>query len=291
MKNTFEGFVAGVKQQYEVSKNGIYSSFLLHPSPAQLRNLCLLLLENELSNIDEEIFRVFFQVQEGAMLRKAIENFDIEKFRAVVNFLKGKSGKTNPVSLNLISILVDYQPRPFNKYLKVNGNTNLEVISEEKEEIQGIETFFYGLLGTTSQVDNPVKSISLRVMGRVVVLVLLLLGSVYMIKKEFFPKKECMQWHKDHYETVDCSGIKQGILSQNDIMPINEGIINLKKIEVNKQTLFFKNGQPLVWYSKIKGKLYYFNSYGMNPETGKPLKPMTDYMINKYVMKQEITSN
>lgn len=285
MKNTFEGFVKAVKQQYEVSKNGKYSSFLLHPSPAQLRNLCFLLLENDLSKSDDEIFRVFFQVSEGAVLRKSIENFDVEKFKAIGNFLKGKSEKTNAVSLNLISILVDYHPRPFNKYLKVNGNTDLEVIPEEKEESQGIETFVYGLFGTTSQVDNPVKSISLRVMGRVVVLVLLLLGSVYIIKQEFFPKKSCMQWQNDHYETVDCNEIKQGILSQNDIMPIDESIINLKKIEVNKQTLFFKNDKPLVWYSKIKGKLYYFNSYGMNPETGKPLKPITNYMIIKYVLK------
>ena len=34
MNTTFEGFVAAVKQQYEVSKNGMYSGFLLNPSPA-----------------------------------------------------------------------------------------------------------------------------------------------------------------------------------------------------------------------------------------------------------------
>jgi len=169
--------------------------------------------------------------------------------------------------------------------LKVNGNTNLEVIPQEEEKGQGVETFVYGLFGTTSQVDNPVKSISLRVMGRVAMLVLLLLGTFYMVNQEFFPKKECMQWQKDHYETVDCSGVNQGIFSQNEIMPIDESTINLKKIEVNKQTLFFKKGKPLVWYSKAKGKLSYFNSFGINPETGKTLKPMTDYMINKYVMK------
>ena len=246
MTNTFKGFVTVVKLQYEISKNGIYSCYLLKPSPAQLRNLCLLLLDNNLTKSDEEIFRVFFQVAEGVVLRKAIENFDVEKFRAVGNFLKGKSETTNPVSVNLISVLVDYQPRPFKKYLKVNGNSDLAVIPDEKEEIQSIQTFVYGLFGTTSQVDNPKKSISLRVMGRVAVLVLLLLGSVYIINQEFFPKKGCIQWQIDHYETVDCSGAKQGILSQNDIMPIDESIINLKKIEVDKQTLFFKNGKPLV---------------------------------------------
>jgi hypothetical protein len=94
-----------------------------------------------------------------------------------------------------------------------------------------------------------------------------------------------MQWQKDHYELVDCSSVKQGITTQNEVKPIDNSTINLKKIEVNRQTQFFKNGKPVVWYSKIKGKLYYFNSYGINPETGKPLKPITDYMIDKYVMK------
>ncbi|HRA74534.1 MAG TPA: hypothetical protein PLB11_17115, partial [Flavobacterium sp.] len=90
---------------------------------------------------------------------------------------------------------------------------------------------------------------------------------------------------KDHYEIIDCSTIKQGIIS-NEIIPIDNRVINLKKIEVNEQTQFFKNGKPLVWYCKYKGKLTYFNSYGINPETGKPLKPMTQYMIDKHILNK-----
>ena len=78
MVKTYDDFLIAVKQQYDEAKNGKYSSFLLHPSPAQLRNLCLLLLENNLSKSDEEIFSVFFQVTEGKDLKRSIENFDIE---------------------------------------------------------------------------------------------------------------------------------------------------------------------------------------------------------------------
>lgn len=282
MNTTFESFATAVKDQYEVSKNGRYSGFLLNPSPAQLRNLCLLLLENKLSIIDEEIFKVFFQVAEGIVLRKAIENFDVEKFRAVGNFLKGRSEKTNAVSLNLIAVLVDYQPRPFNKYLKSNTEANVELVSNEKKNFQGIETFFYGLVESK---EAPVKSISLRKLGRIGVLVGVFLASVYTVNQVFFQEKQCMQWHNDHYELMDCNTVKQGITTQNEVKPIDNSTMNLKKIEVNRQTQFFKNGKPVVWYSKIKGKLYYFNSYGINPETGKPLKPITNYMIDKYVMK------
>ncbi len=281
MNTTFESFMAAVKQQYEVSKNGRYSGFLLNPSPAQLRNLCLLLLENNLSKIDEAIFRGFFQVPEGAVLRKAVENFDVEKFRAVGNFLKGRSEKTNAVSLNLISVLVDYQPRPLNKYLKADVYSQTDV-SKEKEDFQGIETFWDGL---DEFKDDTVKSISIRLLSRIGIVAVLFLALVYIINHAFFPEKQCMQWQKDHYEKVDCNVVNQGMAAINEVVPIDEREINLKKIEVNKETLFFKNGKPLVWYSKIKGKLQYFNSYGINPETGKPLKPITNYMIKKYVMK------
>lgn len=284
MNTTFEGFVAAVKKEYEVSKNGRYSGFLLNPSPAQLRNLCLLLLENNLSKRDEAIFRVFFQVPEGAVLRKAIENFDIEKFRAVGNFLRGKSEKTNAISLNLISVLVDYQPRPFNKYLKADVCSQTGVVSKEKEDFRDIDDFFYGLSETKG--DKANKNISIRQLGKIGIVAVLFLALVYIINHAFFPEKQCMQWQKDHYEKVDCNVVNQGMAAINAVVPIDEREINLKKIEVNKETLFFKNGKPLVWYSKIKGKLYYFNSYGINPENGKPLKPMTNYMINKYVMKK-----
>ncbi len=283
MKTTFESFATEVKQQYEVAKNGRYSGFLLNPSPAQLRNLCLLLLENNLSKIDEAIFRVFFQVPEGAVLKKAVENFDVEKFRAVGNFLKGRSEKTNAVSLNLISVLVDFQPRPFNKYLKGDVYSNDEVVSNEKENFRVIEPLIYGL--TESKENKVGKSISLRKLSRIGVVAILFAALGYILNHAFFPEKQCMQWQKDHYEKVDCSLVSQGIAPTNEIVPIDEREINLKKIEVNKETLFFKSGKPLVWYSKIKGKLYYFNSYGINPETGKPLKPITNYMINKYVVK------
>jgi hypothetical protein len=282
MNTTFESFATVVKQQYEVSKNGSYSGFLLNPSPAQLRNLCLLLIENKLSKIDEEIFKVFFQVAEGVVLRKAIENFDVEKFRAVGNFLKGRSEKTNAVSLNLIAVLVDYQPRPFNKYLKSNTESNVELVSNEKKDFQAIETFFDGL--DEFKVDT-VKNISIKQLSRLGVVAVLFLALGYIINHAFFPQKGCMQWQNDHYELVDCNAVKQGIAIQNEVKPIDNSAINLHKIEVNKQTQFFKNGKPLVWYSKIKGKLHYFNSYGINPETEKPLKPITNYMIKKYVMK------
>lgn len=70
------------------------------------------------------------------------------------------------------------------------------------------------------------------------------------------------------------------------LKPYDKNMIdNFKKIPVDCNTEFFDaNGEVKIWYGKnVKKELEYFNSYGLHPETGKTLKPITYYMINKYV--------
>jgi len=135
--STYENYTVGIKAKYDEVKEGLYASFLLQPTPAQLRNLCVLLLDQGLSNADEGIFNLFFQVKEGENLRRSIENFDVEKFKAVKNFLTGKNTKTNPNSLNLIAVLVNFNPRPFSKFIQqgatVVKKTAVEVFIKEEE--------------------------------------------------------------------------------------------------------------------------------------------------------------
>ena len=44
------------------------------------------------------------------------------------------------------------------------------------------------------------------------------------------------------------------------------------------------DGSERLWYGKNKNKeLEYFTAFGKHPETGKTLKPITKYMIAKYI--------
>ena len=78
MVNTFDDYIVAVRSKYEVEKNKIYSDFLLKPSPAQMRELCLLIHDKGLSNKDKEVFELFFRTKPDSTLRKAIENSDLE---------------------------------------------------------------------------------------------------------------------------------------------------------------------------------------------------------------------
>ena len=93
-----------------------------------------------------------------------------------------------------------------------------------------------------------------------------------------------MVWEKDHYVEVDFEA-KKHELKQLKLFK-EERIIYFKKIEAlcNKTKFFNQDGSVHIWYGKNKDKeLQYFTGQGLHPETGKPLKPITQYMIDKHI--------
>lgn len=95
-----------------------------------------------------------------------------------------------------------------------------------------------------------------------------------------------MVWEIDHYEEVkfDAKKYDLGQLKLYDEDRIND----LKKITPDCDTHFFDSyGEVKVWYGKNSRKeLEYFTSFGLHPETGKTLAPITVYMIRKHICKE-----
>lgn len=95
-----------------------------------------------------------------------------------------------------------------------------------------------------------------------------------------------MVWQEDHYVEVDFDTEKYKV---NQLKLYKEERIKLfKKVPTDCwETKFFNDdGSVNIWYGKNKNKeLEYFTDLGLHPETGKTLKPITQYMINKYICK------
>ena len=96
--------------------------------------------------------------------------------------------------------------------------------------------------------------------------------------------RECwMQWKGDRYEEVafDAKLLERGILKVCKEERLNE----FRKVKLDTVNLYFdRNDNPLYWYGRNKdGKLELFTTVGLHPETGKTLKPITQYMIDKYL--------
>ena len=280
---TFEEYKEGIKAQFQAIKRvGIYGSGdLSNVTPAQLRDLCLRKAENQLSPKDEMVFRYFFNAKEGEKLTRAIENYGIGKLKSVISFLKGEKNSENRNRIELAAILVDFTPRPFYSYFSNEGK-ELKMEEEPLQDMKGKKED--EVLSLVSEVGNeiktlPVKSILNRhkkVLTKVALLCSLGIGVVILKNK-----KECMQWNTNHYEVVDCSTESSGFLDPR--IPINKDRLDLKKLDPKTIKNYFENGQPRVWYAKIDDKIELFNQPGLHPTTGKTLKPITRYIINKYL--------
>ena len=300
-KNTLEDYKEAIKAKYEEEKSGDYASFLINPSRAKLRDLCIILFTENSTSDDLRIFRNFF----GFDFRDGISTElkkQTDKFRPLETFFKGETDLTDISGIDLAAILVRYNKRPIHRFLKLTDNT---IVLEEKTSYSIVDknvnfNFEEDKENRTAVVipNNPIKktflprlslqqfqqqTISVPQFFKALVLLMVVLASFYGIKELFFPAKDCMQWSNDHYELVDCSSSVQGISSRNEIIPIKKEELDLKKIKVTQQTPFFQNNKAIVWYCKKNNKIEYFSASGFHPENGKPLKPISQYIIDKYI--------
>lgn len=110
-----------------------------------------------------------------------------------------------------------------------------------------------------------------------IVLVLIGIGIYNHVKR-----KRWMVWEGKEYVEVkfdtDLYGTRLRVYKKQRIK-------YFKRVEADCDTVFFNpDGSPKIWYGKNKdGLLQYFTDLGLHPETGKTLRPITQYMIDKYI--------
>lgn len=123
-----------------------------------------------------------------------------------------------------------------------------------------------------------------RIIIAVIAGILLLLAG-YIITSAFWEENGCMTWKEDHYETVPCN-MEVNNFSGQKIIPADKMLLKYqRKIAISDTTTFFNpDGQPRIFYAKISdNKCEYFTYPGKHPETGKDLKKISHYIINRYV--------
>lgn len=199
---------------------------------------------------------------------------ETDRFRNIENFLKGITDTSDRELVNLTAILVDFNPRPFLKFKKSTIDKNGDS-SEDYEPLTSNPT------PDTNKKSNLKKKLIFGFLG---LTTLFSLG--YTAKDLVLPKKECMQWQGDHYVEIDCQVETNSFYASSPIVPFDDRTSTLKRVTVSDTTKFFReDGMALIWYCKVNGEPEYFNEPGLHPTTGKALKPITHYMIDKYVKK------
>jgi hypothetical protein len=279
--DSLEAYKKAIRAKFEKEKTKEYSSFLLVPSRAKLRQLCIERFKNNDSSDDLKSFEIFFGFPFESGNKNRLQAAT-DKFRPIETFLKGETDLADIEGINLAAILVDFYPRPFKKFAKLNSDDWVE---------EGKETSV-----TTSKSINLVKKEDKPVFVKDDVVVvskgnlkqkvgigsLVVLG-LFGAKSLFLQEKECMEWKEDHYELVDCKGEQVEFASVKIIKPYNEMEFSRKEITVCDTTKFFNGDKPIVWYSKKNNEIQFFNMDGENPENGAELRKVTQYIIEKYV--------
>lgn len=278
MKDTFSNYKEAIKAQYADQKLGVYANFLMQPTPARLRDLGIILFKENKNQNDKQIFQSFLGFEFEANSIQKIKN-ETDKFKPLATFLKNETELSDYNAADFLAILVGFELRPYSKFLH-QGNAEVKRFDnepkEKEEKLVRTSDPQYDVL-----INKKSKGKSIAIAAGFVGL---LVGS-YVVKKEVFPAKECIQWNDDHYEEVVCEGNKIGFADVNPIFDKNEDLLDFKKIEVCDTTTFFKNDQPIVWYIKQDGKCEYFNAPGLHPISGKPLRPITKHIIATHVVK------
>lgn len=186
-------------------------------------------------------------------------------YRGNAEKLAGKSEDISIKQVAVINGLCDYLG--YDSYQDFVSRPVLSVDLEEKPE--AITTLIPKKKGT---------SLFLKM---VVLATVLGLASLFIY--QYVNRQRWMVWQENHYVEVGFDA-KRYELKQLKIYKENR-VTAFKKVAVNCNTTFFNNdGSVRYWYGKNKNKeLEYFTDLGLHPETGKTLKPMTDYMIDKHV--------
>lgn len=95
---------------------------------------------------------------------------------------------------------------------------------------------------------------------------------------------ECMYWENTHYEKIKCD---EEIHPNIEKEPYDEKLYKyFQRIEPTSATTFFEAGKAIVWYIKIDGEVEFYSSPGNHPINGKQLRPVTTYIIEKYIFNQ-----
>lgn len=297
-QDRLEEYKKAVRVKYEIEKSGDYSSFLFNPSRAKLRDLCSELFKQNLNAEDLKSFNLFFGFEYKLENLKKLRN-QKDKFRPIENFFKGETDLSDIEGINIASILVDFKPRPFSRFIKQHivfnaTEENSVEVKEAGNEITSVVNFVS--IDTDIQSANEreednsnQKSVFFWIVKNKLITIFLIIVSLlggFSLAKFVFTEKQCMQWQNDRYEVVDCINSNKSPF-ENDIIPLEKSLLDFRRVEVSNTTVFFnKSGKPLYWYCKVNGKPEFFNSIGdgRHPETGNVIKPVTHHIVNRYII-------
>jgi hypothetical protein len=256
---------------------GSLSLNLMQPTRSGLREECLNVYKEKGSPQVDPVLRLFFgpiAMEDNYVQR--IRNFDVDKFRPLVNFLKDQTITTQDKNIALLAWLIGFPTAS-------SGVKDANVISGNAPKVE--KRNFLMSANPVAEPGNLIQAFTpkyqlfdKRVMIAIfTVIVVVLIGS---FSRE---NNQCMYWTGTQYQSIPCNE-KAGnaMIIALDTFKVS----NLKKI--TRPDTLTESALGKVWYRKIKrDSIEFYTGAGEHPlDNKKRLMPLTEYILNKYVLQK-----
>lgn len=111
---------------------------LMRPTPGGIKDECLSLCKYMVDKNDLKMLATFFGVERDTnSVIRAVGRCDRDRFKPLVNFLKGLTNSTEDLNIELLAWLIDFPGRPFGEtYQKIQGSKE-EIEKGTKEQKSG----------------------------------------------------------------------------------------------------------------------------------------------------------
>lgn len=306
----FSDYTASIVADYHQQKTkGTLSLNLMNPTPSCIKNELLIVLEGRIKKEDLKTLRLFFGERENEVeYERAIRNAEVDIFRPLCNFLKGKTVNTETKNIELLAWLIDFSPRPYTmdfNHSDVNPpvletRSNTEQKTEPVSEIDSTEMpGAYKAIGsqTTVRYNTPPGRGTKVWIGRnkiSIILFVLIIGAVVLAMNRTSVKgplsflsggnKQCMYWSGEQYLEADCAIA----IPNAELVALNRyKLDHFRKIK--RPDTLNESHVNKVWYLKTGNKLELFTMEGKHPEQlNKRLRPLSKYMLDKYVRSGKV---
>jgi hypothetical protein len=289
-----------VLEDYEQKKAaGELSRRLIRLTPAKIKEECELVCDRRYDRRDEKTLEEFFGRGGGDRVAwlKVIKRFEPGRFKAIINFVRGKTTRPDEKVVELLAWLIDFKCRPHDSEKKypITEVDIPDVIKDEpaagvdekaKEVIPRLMLREGGKSPGPDQgtSGNSVLNTRKRRIAFPVLLAAVIIGVIWWLRPKSSPyvpagHQACMYWAGDHYEKIACTQ-KVG---DTIVIPLDfERFTHFKKI--TRPDTITENALGTVWYSNIHGVYECFTAPGHHPiDTNLVLKPLRDYVLIRHI--------
>lgn len=298
----FHDYTARILEDYHSKRAAnTLSPRLARPTTAKLREECIAVFVGRFTRKDDNTLRIFFGLT-GApdTYLQAISKSDPDKFRPIINFLKGEVARPDEKNVELVAWLINFEPRPFEigrsyeqentRPLKKQTEIPMQkgVVDDKGASYKG------GSLATSGKEETENKMMSRQegkikskrkwmIITAVCVVMLGITGIVWigstLLQSGPNSRDGCMYWTGVHYKQVSCNTKIHGAL----VIALDSNLLTHFQ-RITREDTITQNAIGYVWYYKEGDTYEYYTAPGRHPvHVEDSLKRITAYIITHHL--------